>query len=103
MLPASVALVAVLCTALATQAATAQNIYGSLVGNATDSSDTIPNIPSAIYQVVEEAVTVAARAAILQTQPAMNTACGSTRSRRRASSSNASTVTVSSTLAQGGS
>ncbi|RPI54507.1 MAG: hypothetical protein EHM55_10630 [Acidobacteria bacterium] len=45
-LPARVALVAVLCTALA-----------------TSSAYTIPNIPSAAYQVVEEAVTVAATTA----------------------------------------
>jgi hypothetical protein len=51
------AILAVLCTFAAAQAATAQNIYGSLVGNVTDSSGaySIPNIPSGTYTV---AVTV---------------------------------------------
>ena len=128
---ARVAIFAVLCTAIGTHEAMAQNIYGSLVGNVTDSSGaaipgatvtatqtetnlkrevvsnesgayTIPNIPSGTYQVVvavpgfqtftvndvtvtnrdvrvdarlslgalEEAVTVTATAAILQTENA---------------------------------
>jgi hypothetical protein len=128
-----VGLLSVVCCALAftTQAAAAQNVYGSLVGNVTDSSGgaipgatitathtqtnltreaitnesgaySIPNIPSGTYQVVvnvpgfqtftardiivtnrdvrvdarlslgalEEAVTVTATAAILQTENA---------------------------------
>ncbi len=128
---ARAAVVAVLCTAVAGHVVSAQNIYGSLVGNVTDSSGasipgatvtatqtetnltrevvtneagayTIPNIPSGTYQVVvtvpgfqnftarevivtnrdvrvdarlslgalEEAVTVTATAAILQTENA---------------------------------
>ena len=128
---ARVALIVVLCTALVTREATSQNIYGSLVGNVTDSSGaaipgatvtatqtetnltrevvtnetgaySIPNIPSGTYQVVvvvpgfqtftardvavtnrdvrvdarlglgtlEEALTVTATAAILQTENA---------------------------------
>ncbi len=128
---ARVAVLAVLCTAVAGHVVSAQNIYGSLVGNVTDSSGasipgatvtatqtetnltrevvtneagaySIPNIPSGTYQVVvavpgfqnftardvivtnrdvrvdarlslgalEEAVTVTATAAILQTENA---------------------------------
>jgi hypothetical protein len=130
-LPARVALLAVLCTAMSAAHASAQNIYGTLVGNVTDSSGaaipgatvtatqtetnltrevisnatgaySIPNIPSGTYTVVvavpgfqtftannitvtnrdvrvdarlslgtlEEAVTVTATAAILQTENA---------------------------------
>ena len=128
---ARVALLAVVCTAWTTSAASAQNVYGSLVGNVTDTSGavipgatvtathtgtnltrevvtnengaySIPNIPSGTYQVVvavpgfqtftardiivtnrdvrvdaklglgtlEEALTVTATAAILQTENA---------------------------------
>ena len=54
---ARVAWLVVLCTAVFVQAAAAQNICGSLVGNVTDTSGayTIPNTPSGTYGV---AVTV---------------------------------------------